>query len=157
MIFYAAHNANKFALFTLAHSDSFEAALQALDKIDLPAAGSLEDALQFFDADIALWRDTDGALDWVRETVTRLRLSPPTRAEAASTGIAPSSSSVDRLLLAPNAPSSSRESIKSSSNSSSSSNGSGVEVRTGERESESVDTHAMFMGMYFTALEMAQE
>lgn len=105
-----AHEANPFALFTLVYVDSFEAALQALDQIDLPAAGSLEDALQFFDADAGLWRDTDGALDWARETATRLKLSPPARADALTTS-----------------------------------------------GGDSADTHAMFVGMYFTALDMAQE
>ena len=141
MLFYSlyiAHNANKFALFTLVHADSFEAALQALEQIDSPAAGSLEDALQFFDADIALWRETDRALEWVRATAARLRLTPPTRAEATATVAA--SSTIDLSLLAHTTPS---ESINSSSSSGS------TEV--------SVDTHAMFLEMYFTALAMAQE
>jgi len=156
LLFVIAHNANKFALFTLVHADSFEAALQCLDKIDLPAAGSLEDALQFFDADIALWRDTDGALEWVRATATQLRLIPPTRAEATAAGIAID----ERLLLAHTAIPSSIETLASSS--ASDDNEAGVPVAAAvavqtEDESESAKNRSMFMGMYFTALDMAQE
>lgn len=130
---FAAHNANRFAIFTLAYADSFEAALQALEQITLPAAGSLEDALQFFDADIALWRDTDGALEWVRNTTSRLQLMPPTRAEA--TAAISSTSSLDHHFTTY---------VQSTESSSS--------VTRGQ-----VDAHAMFVGMYFTALEMAHE
>lgn len=68
-------------MWLIAHHDVFSEAIQHLDK--LPSAtssvlqGSIEDALIFFEADLPLWQETDGLVEYVRDFLHSREIAPP--------------------------------------------------------------------------------
>lgn len=85
-----AYDANPWALWTLIHHEAFGEVLEdagaeagVADSItdDMVTPGSILDAVRFADVDVALWLDTDGAIDHVIEFVRQRGLQEPTMDE----------------------------------------------------------------------------
>ena len=61
-----AYKANPYALFALAYNSVFADTIEYAALIRQAPEGSVEDAISFFDSDMELWDDVEGAIDWVR-------------------------------------------------------------------------------------------
>ena len=84
-------------------------------------------------ADSILWRETEGAIEWIQSIVNKHTLIPPI--------YNPTTTSITSPLT--------------SSSATSSSSTSDVEVEGGGEGGGGIDQHKMFLGMYNTAIEMA--
>lgn len=72
-----AYDVNPFGLFALAYNSVFKDCIEYANLIRDAPEGSVEDAISFFDSDIELWEDVEGAIEWVREFLTSKDLAPP--------------------------------------------------------------------------------
>ena len=72
-----AYHANAYALFALAYNSVFKDTVEYANLIRDAPEGSVEDAISFFESDIELWEDVDGAIRWVQEYVSTKDLPPP--------------------------------------------------------------------------------
>jgi tetratricopeptide (TPR) repeat protein len=72
-----AYLANPYAIFTLAYHSTFTDIVEYVAIINNPVNGSIEDAFSFFDSDIELWVDVEGAINWVREFYEEYSISVP--------------------------------------------------------------------------------
>lgn len=72
-----AYQVNPYALFALAYNSVFTDAIEHASLIRSAPDGSIEDAISFFDSDLELWEDVEGAIPWVREWMIRKDVPPP--------------------------------------------------------------------------------
>lgn len=73
-----AYEINPYTLFALTEHETFTDVVEHVDQIQSPTpAGSVEDAFLFFDVDLVLWQETEGAIEWVRQVAAEHQLCPP--------------------------------------------------------------------------------
>ncbi len=70
-------NTNPYALYALTYNSVFTDAIEHASLIRSAPEGSVEDAISFFDSDLELWLDVEGAIEWLREWMIKKDLPPP--------------------------------------------------------------------------------
>jgi hypothetical protein len=144
-----AYKANEYALWTLAFHETFADVVEHTDQITTPAkAGSIMDAVHFFEGlqliivftaftlvcfivDSPLWVETEGVIDWVKSFIEQEQLAVPTPPLVKLPDVW-AADDANFKIKEPN-----RKRDRNDDN------------------DEQADVNEMFLGMFFTATEMA--